>query len=97
MTFLSPEQIVKDLLKRISRKTRMSLAASEHFDILQLHESDVGVWIRNKYQLWNDNNPYTDSSRAGAGTDRYPTAVSVNILYMLRSEIQKKHPVKNWP
>lgn len=75
----------------------MSLAFSEPFDILQLHESEVGTWIRNKYQLWNDKNPYTDSTTLGAGTDRYPTVVSINVLYTLREEIMKKHPVKNWP
>lgn len=96
MVFLSPQGIVKDLLKRTSLKTRMSLAASKPFDVLELHER-VGVWIRNKYQLWNPKNPYTDSAKALVATDKYPPNVSMNILLSLRDEIVKKHPVKKWP
>ncbi len=61
ITFLSPSTIVQQLLSSLSNADRISLKNIQREDLIQFHHT-TGRWIRNKYNLWDEANPYTDEN-----------------------------------
>lgn len=76
--FLNEAQIADELFTKLDEKDRRYLAAlPDKSDLLQFHHN-VGMQIRNGYQLWNPKNPHTDLSDACA--ENFPDQVSQRVI-----------------
>ena len=56
--FMSPSEIVGDLLGELGEEERTALVKMEKSDLVQFHFT-TGMAIRNKYKLWHEDNPHT--------------------------------------
>lgn len=57
-TFLSPNEIIDDLLKNQLKPEQIKeFQAIPEDDLIMLHHS-FGQWIRNHYLLWDPENPH---------------------------------------
>lgn len=84
--FLSPKEIALDIFRN-----RMSAADLHQFfktseDMLITLHLNFGMWIRNAYGLWIDNNPHT--SLEDSRSDRFPDQVSQYIIETLHKSCQ---------
>ena len=59
MKFLSPQEIVEDIIKNDRLGGNLSsFVQLPYKDLIMMHHG-LGQWIRNSYGLWNKENPYT--------------------------------------
>lgn len=77
-TFLSPNEIIDDILKNQLKSEQIKeFQAIPEDDLIMLHHG-FGMWIRNHYLLWDSENPHTDGSDAQG--DKFPDQVSQAII-----------------
>ena len=53
-------------------------------ELIQLHSS-LGGWIRDRYSMWDEANPYTSGS---AYSDKHPDLVSMRIIETIWARMQ---------
>lgn len=82
--FLNKDEIVTDLLNTLSGKDLVTLKQTKSRDLIRYH-STVGMWIRNHYMLWLEENPYTDASDPNG--DLHPDQVSMEIIKKLHTRM----------
>jgi len=88
--FLTEDEIVNDLFKtRLSKEDLNYINEIPMEDVIRLHFS-TGMWIRNTYGLWLEENPYTQFNDARA--DDFPDQVSHRILEKLWKVIRENNP-----
>lgn len=93
MTYMTFEQIVDDIVSKMTDEDKTELSKLEAKDMIKFHHG-VGTFIRNEYKLWERNNPLTalwviDNESGNEkfivdGVDHHPChpdAVSMDILY----------------
>lgn len=75
--YLAPNEIVKDIISRLTEGDIKKLERMTEDDLIGLHHT-TGQDIRNNYHLWDIDNPYTilDNSLA----DDFPDQVSQRII-----------------
>lgn len=79
--FLSPEEIALDIYEnRMSLIDFEQLCKMKREELISLH-LNMGMWLRNSYGLWMDNNPHT--SLEDSRSDRFPDQVSQYIIEKL--------------
>lgn len=88
--FLTEDEIVEDLFKtRLTEKDLKYISEIPMEDVIGLHFS-AGMWIRNTYGLWLEENPYTNLKDARA--DDFPDQVSHRILEKLWKRVRENNP-----
>lgn len=60
MTYLSPDEIVQDLLQNLNHETLAVVRDMPQEKLISLHFS-LGMFIRNKYNLWDQLNPHVNN------------------------------------
>ena len=95
MKYLSPSEIVEDLYSKIDSKSKnLLLQIPEAEGMIEFHHSN-GRFIRNDYNLWDKNNPYTKVEDCiiedGINVDPlFPDQVSHEILKELWKKIHNE-------
>lgn len=99
MSFLNKEQIIDDVVSKMTEEDKQELATLQYEDMIKFHHG-VGTFIRNEYKLWERNNPLTalwviDNESGNEkfiidGVDHHPChpdAVSMDILYGIYEKV----------
>ena len=81
--FLSPNEIVWDIIRNRLDKKSINYIKSASYSDINIEHLGFGMWIRNTYALWNENNPYTDFSNVN--NDNHPDNLSFNIMLKVRT------------
>lgn len=63
-TWMTFDEIVNDVEITLKQSEKKTIASMKKEDLIRLH-SNLGMWIRNVYGLWNENHPLTSSWSAG--------------------------------
>lgn len=80
--FLSPDEIVKDLISKMNKEAIQSWLDVKYEDLIRGHMF-TGMSIRNTYHLWHEDNPYT--------LDKHPDDISFEIMQSVWKEVQQKY------
>lgn len=93
MKYLTFDQIVDDIVSKMTDEDKIELSKLEAKDMIKFHHG-VGTFIRNEYGLWRRDNPLTamwfidtesgNEKFINNGIDdhpNHPDAISMNILY----------------
>lgn len=84
--FLDVNEIVDDLLQnRIERETANQISSLDRNNLTLLHLS-LGMWIRNVYGLWLENNPLTELGEEDSRL--HPDSVSFNVIKLVWKKLQ---------
>ena len=91
--FLTEDQIVADLLVKMSGRDRQTWRSILLENVIMGHHT-TGQTIRNNYQLWDAANPYTHAeaeSNAAGIIDHplHPDQVSTRIMQRLWGEVNR--------
>lgn len=88
--YLSPEEIVEDLLISLSSKELKQLQKTTEKDLIFYHMS-LGKYIRNEYKLWEPKNPYIVPLRKTHAEYQplHPDELSFTIIGMLWKRLQQ--------
>jgi len=93
MEFLSPDQIIEQLFQDLLQNP----GDLEHFvgtkpeKLISLHHG-YGRWIRNHFNLWNENNPHTMKDYQPViidgcdANEKHPDSVSMRIIEQLHTK-----------
>jgi hypothetical protein len=81
-SYMTREQIIEDLKKRIDEGGLYLLKVTARHDLHIFHHS-LGQWIRNVYGLWHDNHPYLPD---GVHPDDYSMEIIEEFHDLLKSE-----------
>lgn len=76
--FLTREEIVEDLLVKLTKEDRNYIATCTEQLLILLHHT-FGQFIRNKYHLWHPDNPLTKGCESGTDP-RHPDNLSQDII-----------------
>lgn len=83
--FLTIDEIVEDILQnRLDDATMHQIRAFDRNELTMLHFS-FGMWIRNTYGLWLENNPLTELDEQ---SDQHPDAISFDIIKLVWKRLQ---------
>jgi hypothetical protein len=80
-SYLDKDEIVEDLLTRLSEEDERQLKAMARGELILLHHG-FGTTIRNAYGMWHEQNPHTDNNDPAGDTfaDQYSFQV-IEALY----------------
>jgi hypothetical protein len=90
--YLSPGQIVEDLVKSFTQADISYLESITDKDRLIELPSSLGRVIRNKYNLWDEANPFTDIENENSNNhpDQMSMSIIENAWLKLKKEARKK-------
>jgi hypothetical protein len=84
--FMSEQEIIDDMclyvLTEDAKRSFRKITDEKH--LIQLH-STLGRWIRNRYLLWDEDNPYTDKNPS---SPKHPDQLSMTIITRIWSMLQ---------
>ena len=102
MNYMNFEQIVEDIVSKMTDEDKIELSNLEAEDMIRFHHG-VGTFIRNEYKLWERTNPLTaiwfideesgNEKYIKDGVDHHPNhpdAVSMNILFAVWETVTGK-------
>ena len=79
--FLSEEEIIDDLLHNVISDYEQAMISITDYDSLIRYHMTLGMFIRNKYNLWDSNNPLI--------INKHPDDVSFEIIQSLWKRLQE--------
>ena len=76
-TFMSPDEIVKDMITNMTADAKAYVRKAPDVDSMIVFHHTVGRSIRNNFNLWAEDNPYTSND---PGAANHPDQLSQMIL-----------------
>jgi hypothetical protein len=84
--FMSEHEIVDDMLLYVlteeAKQSFRKIPDEKH--LIRLH-STLGRWIRNKYLLWDENNPYVSND---PNAENHPDQLSMRVITTIWSRMK---------
>lgn len=93
--YLNFDETVKSIFNEMNVEDLTIMKAMKMDNLISLH-SGLGMWIRNQYGLWHEDNPLTNSGLY----DKHPDGVSFKMIEHIWERLQQVDdatPIKSEP
>jgi len=88
-------EAVDDLISLLPLKVKTEIARMEENDLIELHLSSLGIFIRSELGLWSGNKALMESCQEASGiTDLHEDDASAVIIESLWKELRKTHLIR---